>query len=465
MANKRIKYSTFLILLVCILIPISIYYKKHLPHQASSRPDVILISIDALRPEHLSCYGYPRLTSPHIDELARKGVLFTNAISQSSHTPPCLGSILTSLYQHEHLLHIWGAELNPRALTLTAVLKLNNYKTIFLSSNNDFSKNLTAFTRGFNIVNTGIENVSKIIDSASDYISSSSSSQPIFLWIHLMTVHRPRKCGDYCNLFINDKLYDPQKKLPIVEDAPDSYGYNGIPSSLVLENKNNNTNIDNPDYYIAQYDASIRNVDEKIGILLDKLVQDSFTKNSIIIITADHGEMFGEHGYYFHHGRFLFEPLIKIPLILYYPGVFKHRVVSVPVSGNIDIMPTLLDILKIPNKNPMKGASLLPLIKGSNRYPHKYLFSEVESHCRSVRTEEWKLISDAHGSRSEEYQLYNLKKDPNELNNLILKEKNRANFLKQILKYFIKDVNYKIYAPKPLDEETRRKLKSLGYIQ
>ena len=184
---------------------------------------------------------------------------------------------------------------------------------------------------------------------------------------------------------------------------------------------------------------------------------------TLIIISADHGEMLGEHGYFFHHGCFLYEELIRIPLIINFPNL-THKIINTQINAHLDIAPTILDILKIRKAKTMIGSSLLPLILGKNRYPHKYVFVDEGVTKKCVRTDEWKLIY-TNRSDKEEYELYNLKGDPQELNNLVSAEKEKFGFLKQKLD------DYKQVGPQnkkskaSLDEATQERLRSLGYLQ
>ena len=450
---KKHRLFLFIFVIFCIGVARLSYCENK-----SSNFNVILISIDALRSDHLSCYGYKRNTSPNIDELAKEGVLFTQAIAQSSHTPPSMNSILTSAMPNEHLLIKWGDFLNPKLPTITKILKSKGYKTIFAGENNNFQKGLHGFSKYFDIF---YQNPSSetITDKIIGFINTECKDKPFFIWVHYMDVHGYEPSKPFDALFINDEWYDQQKKLPIVKPFPFSYGFGGIPETLAKEKGY----IKNPDYYIAQYDGAVRTVDEEIGRLLQNLKDSHLDEKTIIIITADHGEMLGEHNYYFHHGGFLYEPLINVPLIIKCNNdIPSGSVINTQVSAHLDIAPTILDFLKIDIPKTMEGVSLLDIILHKKEYPRQYIFIGEEYSC--IRGNNWKLIyNNTYNKKS--YKLYNLKEDNQEQNNLVSKEKEMFQFLRQKLDEY-KEANYKNNRTKTLlDEQTKEGLKSLRYVQ
>ena len=229
--------------------------------------------------------------------------------------------------------------------------------------------------------------------------------------------------------------------------------------------------ITNVEYYIAQYDGGISFTDEQIGVLLEELEELGLDRKTIIILTADHGEAMGEHNVYFTHGGFLYNEFIKVPLIFKYSNILPTAKVINHQVGLIDIMPTILDLLGIQIKIEISGISLLPMILKGKSYPSRIIFSEDFSLPsgkdkrirRSLMTERWKLI---YNLNDEKHELYNLKTDPQELNNLVEIEKEQVKFLKQKLDNYINQSLPRITEPKrPLDGQTKGRLKSLGYLQ
>lgn len=185
-------------------------------------------------------------------------------------------------------------------------------------------------------------------------------------------------------------------------------------------------------------------------------------KKTLIILTADHGEALGEHNLYFTHGEFLYDELLKVPLIIKLEKLLPENKIINHQVRLIDILPTILHILHIRwNKNKqIEGVSFLPLVLRNYKFPELYAFS-VFGNQKSIRTCEWKLISSDKG-----YELYNLRKDPKELTNLVNTEKEQFEFLKAKLEEWMNRPKPEIKPlKKPLDEETKEKLKSLGYLQ
>lgn len=427
-------------------------------HARPTPPNVVLITIDALRADHLGCYGYKRDTSPNIDALAREGALFPQAIAQSSHTPPSMGTIATSTYPPTNQLHVWGNSLKPDIPTLAEVLKAHGYKTVFADGNGNFRKGLRGLEKGFDIFYDQGVTASVLTQTALELVGR-NGPKPFFLWIHYMDVHDYNPPKEFESFFINDQFYDRQKKLPIVGNHPGTYGFNGI-SECMAEKRGRN---DNPDYYVALYDGALRYVDGQIRSLLHSLKRTD--RGMMVIVTSDHGEMFGEHGYYFHHGWFLYEPLIRVPLILRYAHVIPMKRVASQISAGLDVFPTILDILGIKKPTTVQGVGLLNVLSGKDEGPSS-VFSDEGGIRESVRTNEWKLIRfNEKKGLPEIYKLYRLKTDPNETGNLVSSAKETFLVLKGKLDKYREDFPDTRMAAPVLDQESRKKLRSLGYLQ
>ena len=306
--NKKILFS--LLFLSAVAVAIGYLCFSSPPVLPSGDPNVVLITVDALRADHLGCYGYQRNTSPNIDALARKGALFTQAIAQSSHAPTSLGVIATSTYPPTNQLRGWGDTLRPDIPTLAETLKARGYKTFFANGNGNLYRGLHGFDKGFDTFYDKGVPASTLTQQALALVGK-NNTKPFFLWIHYMDVHEYFPSKELESLFINDMFYSRQNKIPIVKNDPGLYGKNGIPEFRANKSGGN----DNPDYYVAVYDGAIRSVDKQIGSLLKKLRQTNRRRDLLVVFTSDYGEMLGEHGYYFHQGWFLYEPLLRVPLI------------------------------------------------------------------------------------------------------------------------------------------------------
>jgi arylsulfatase A-like enzyme len=368
--------------------------------------NVILIVVDALRPDHLGCYGYPRNTSPNTDKVAEESIIFSNAFSQATFTLASFRSFFTSLYPSEIYNFSLGSKnyselssLYTSRLNLAEVLKQNDYVTLGFA-NDPYASSLYGFNKGFDFFDekgafdgkyAGIESVNeRVIEKLKEI-----REKKFFLLIHYMDVHCP---------------YTPPERYLKMYDFSNSTlnltGKCGWPDF-------NSMNLTEEDTkkIIAAYDGGIRYTDEEMSKLLTALDSLSLLNNTIIIITADHGEELKDHGL-IGHGHSVYDELIHVPLIIKIPGA-ENKVVDDQVEL-IDIFPTVLDILGISIPNQLEGKSLLPLITGQKKL-NKTVYSEIFNFI-SVRTPEFKLIIN---KQTGEKELYYLKNDIKEQLNVL----------------------------------------------
>ncbi|MBA3064093.1 sulfatase-like hydrolase/transferase, partial [Candidatus Woesearchaeota archaeon] len=362
-----------------------------------------------------------------------------------------------------HGVRGWGDYINPLILTLAQVLKNNGFYTGAICAH-DFFVSILGLEGGFDTVSKGGDLTAENITREAVLWLEKNKDKKFFLWLHYFDPHEPYKPPVHIKIEPeNVRFKDDDKQVPILNERPsdpDMYGgLGGIAEYAVVEGRRDRG------YYILLYDKEIKYVDEQIGILLKNLEELGLDKNTLIIITADHGEALGEHNLYFTHGRFLYDELLKVPLIMVGEFLPKNKIIKTQVEL-IDIFPTIMDILRIGyNKRGIDGVSLLPIIYSKNKndkYWESYAFSEFEDK-KSIRSPEWKLI---YTSGNEEYELYNLKEDPQELNNLADIEKDQFKLMKAKLEEWMFRAKENISSSiKPLDEETKEKLRSLGYLQ
>ena len=369
------KQRISILLLFCLIVFSIIFLKLQRPPQFN----ILLITIDALRADHLGCYGYKQNTSPYIDNLTREAALFTQAISQASWTYPSISSLVTSTYPSTHGVYFWDQDLPDSVPTLPQILKEKDYYTGFISGHGGIPKKVIArLRRGFDTFDDiFMAKADEITQKAALWITDNRNKR-FFLWIHYMDLP-------------NSRLDLPEEKLFIENITPAEI----------------NT-------YTLKYDNAIRYVDNQIGIILEKLKVLGLYKNTIIILTADHGQQICEHRLCFDHGGFLWESLIKVPLIIFYPKFFFKNKIIIQQVQHIDILPTICGILKIRKSKIFEGRSLLPLISKENVHP-TYAFSEHKESKNelstgelgptklSIRSLEWKLIYTTNRGKTEEY--------------------------------------------------------------
>ena len=453
--------------------------------------NLIFIVIDSLRSDHLGILGYKRDTSPNIDKLARDGVLFSSSIPTSPRTSPSVGSILTGIYPHSHGLRLEGKnkskfesinvidQLNKNTATIQEILKSHGYVTI----GNDIEMDNTGIEKGFDKFNllqwriiNKIKRIAKktvkwnyeinpaetLTDFAIKQINNLKNKK-FFLYLHYVGLHWP-----YTPPKPYDEMFD--------SDYKGNHTFNEVNGKINRGDLifNNSLPKEEIEHAIAHYDGAIRFVDYQIGRLISHLDSINLRENTLIVLTADHGECFGEHGVYFDHGEHLYEEAIKVPLILQYNKSPKKKIDT--QAQSIDIMPTILEILGIEMIENIEGNSLIPLIK-ENKKTREYTFAEsgmsffkedkrryiggIKGKWRMIRTDEWKLIYIPHPQKHI-FELYNLKEDPKETKNLIEKKPEIAGKLKEELFKWMKDTDSTEEIN--LTEKSKETLRKLGYM-
>jgi len=429
----------------------------------SEKPNILFITMDALRPDYMGCYGYKRNTTPNIDKFAKDAVIFTQAVSVSCHTAPSNASLVSSVYPNVHHVSNWKIALSSDLPVLPQILQKHGYKTAFFSNQLGFCW-MDGFNRGFDTFNllmskmwnTG-RKVADITDSAIGWLRRNKNKR-FFLWVYYLDPHGPYNPSvPYDKLFVNDGKLVPDKTLPICKDLHSQKGCNCIPYYL------KRGNIRSVNFYISQYCGEIREDDDCVGRLLKELKRLRLDKDTIIVINSDHGEAMGEHNQYFSHALFLYDESIRIPLIFRYSRLKTCVNKLTPQVSIIDITPTILDLLRIKIPSSMQGVSLKPIILGSSRYFREFSFGEWLDKIY-IRSKRWKLI---YNGENDSYELYNLAKDPQETHNLVNKEVREFGFLKdKIAHYRNIPIGRTVMGKKTKSVENEKSiLRSLGYAQ
>jgi len=413
-------------------------------HTKTPKKNIIFIVVDALRQDHLGMYGYERNTSPNIDTFAADALVFQNTISQSSWTSPSITALFTSKYPK-------GPIQEDR--TLAQWLNEHGYQTsAFVANPIMFPKN--GYANGFESYNLlPWKKDSKIVSLSLDWIQSRDKSRPFFLFLHLMGPHAPyRPSPPYDQRFGNhdtgpvDNSIVSYKKI-MAQKEPLRLSENVL------------------DRLIDLYDGEIVFLDDQFKQLISSLKDLGLFEDSIIVVVADHGEEFMDHGG-LGHGHTVFDELIRVPLIIRgiddlngsrYSGLFEI----------IDLGPTLVSYLGIPFDYKVDGEDFLEHLK-KNESLKKVAFSEV---YRTVgvrsgnwficaRTENEKVIYNPHEKK---FYFYDLKRGRAEslLNG---EEQDRTmEFLKASLQYWRNEYGEKGFQIK-VDAETLKALRSLGYV-
>jgi arylsulfatase A-like enzyme len=440
---------------------------------------IVLVTIDTLRADHLGAYGYIRQTSPFFDQMARQGILFETHIASMSQTVPSHASLFTALYPLQNQVLKNGHYLSDDYVTLAESLKETGFTTAgFVSTGGHFrAGNLS---QGFEyFFEPGIEKLTKegrsyqlsgdTVQKAIDWLSKRAPEEKLFLWVHLFDPHLP--------------LEPPQHHYQALLASPDQQAMHNfwtkkrqIPSDFFSDNEQMYKEI-------TRYDAEIRYVDEQLKLLFDFYKQQGFDHNSLWILTSDHGEGLGSH-YWWKHAKYIYNEQILLPLLFYFSSGFGKNQRIQALSENIDIFPTLMDLLGANySRLNLQGKSFLNLLLPGEKQGEfkRYAFSQRrqfdhppaqstppeqanyeagETFClQSLR---YKYIHRTEGPD----EFFNLLEDPYEVNNLwdqgLLEEKIFRQELLNIVTKLKKESSADYMM---VDEEALEQLKSLGYAQ
>lgn len=472
------KFFPHMIIIIAAILVLAISYNKPTHSDFVCKDcNVILISIDTLRADHLSTYGYYRNTSPKIDRFGSKSILFENAISQETWTIPSHISIFTSLYPLTHRVGI-NNTLAENATTLTEVLKSEGYATAAFTAWGWAIAPTTGLGRGFDIyrqINYTNASLEKLKESSVHYLDNSNPvfgwleknrGKKFFLFFHTASVHDPYVAAkNYSKVFdpsYSGAMLDSEERLlDIVWDNPtrffnksDTVSPEVVARQLVKSTMNIS---DARDVYhlVAVYDGKILQTDGFVGFFLERAEGMGLLNNTIIVLLSDHGEELFDHGK-LGHSQQLYDETIHVPLIIYNPRVEGGARIK-EQAQLIDVMPTVLDMLGM-NIPKVEGRSLLPLVDGTAGDSfNSYVFSTKGLEDASVREISWKAIFKSNGVP----ELYNLISDPRETKNIIKERNDKFSELKEKLFEWGKSIGIKSGdTEKSIEEELRK----LGYI-
>lgn len=438
-----------------------------------SRPNFVIIVLDTARRDHLSCYGYARDTSPFLRELAHESRVYQNAYSTSCWTVPAHASLFTGLYPTSHASTWENYRLDSRLTTFAEVLQRDGYRTIGICENSIVSAKL-GFGKGFQSFRYSSQypqNPQNPVASRFREAVSQALGQPFLIFVNLVGPHDPYGSS---GPFLKAYLSDPAHANSVCTDVLGVIA-RGKPLNPVWLK-----------HLTEHYDAELRNCDYLVESFADSLKQTKQWDNAVFIVLADHGENLGDHGFV-NHQFCLYESLIRIPLIVRFPGSFPPGSQEALCVQITDIFPTLLDLAGIDtNEHPSQGISLLPgcprpdrlvvteyALHARFRNPHpgdkRWTLARVQKFKRrlkSIRTGAMKLIRGDDGSE----QLFNLATDPDELNDLSAIPTSAAarDYLTRRLNAFVTQCLTEHPSPViqagTLSEDAEETLKAMGYL-
>ena len=452
MSGRRILHfkSTFLVasLLVTATTP---------AWAADKGPSILVITVDALRPDHLGCYGYSKPTSPNIDELISDGLRFERAWTPEPLTGPAMCSMVTGLEPHVHAATRNGLRMKPGLQSLPKILSANGWKTAAFVGTWTLKDNLTLLgehfdtygerldrRRWFGILNSEAT-CEDITNDALEWLQEGRKKgpmKPFFLWVHYIEPHAPyRLHGEYADrLGINDPKVTKKDR----------------------------------------YDSEIAAVDESIGRLLRGVRQSVDTKDLLVVLTADHGESLGEHNYW-GHGRYLYEPSLRIPLGIVWPGVIPAGTATSQATL-LDLMPTLLELVGVEVPADLPGESWAEAARGGDEPEERtgcYQAHRGAVHGDKARDSDKKRskgllwvgvihddIKEIIKVSRQIIQEFNIADDPGELETLAAASDQPSDALAACFARVTEGLgSLDTLATQKLDAETVEQLKALGYLE
>lgn len=457
-------FIVIIFIIMCFILDVYLLKNISVPisrFDLKGYPNIIIITLDTVRADHLSLYDYPLNTSPNLKKFAKNSIVFTNAVSPSSWTLPSHASIFTGKYPSHHNAIARHQELDENELTLAEILQRKGYITVgFIGG--PYSKAKYGISQGFMdyrdrldffgsrhtfasfsirpIIDLLFPNFDRAILNSDGEQSSEELNKKIFKWldknkyppffmfINYFDAHDPYDLGkEFRKYFTNET-----KEYAEVQRMIDIKRYSNVSMNTV-------------EYMIKLYDTEIFYLDHHLAKLFNKLDELGIKNNTIIVITSDHGEEFYEHGG-FMHGQTLYEELIHVPLLIYYPKEFEAQRIDERVSTT-DIFSTVLDIINIKPPKNVDSISLLPLINDEDGPKRTYVLSELYGREGVEETKQQKSISDNNWKLIEVIQwrddvpnaapipsgLFDLRTDKKEKNNTYYSNRDKRELLKKIM--------------------------------
>lgn len=401
----------------------------------AKKPNFVFFLTDDQRWDGMSCAGNEILQTPNMDRIAAAGVRFENMFVTTSLCGPSRASILTGLYSHNHGLRRNGMALAAEHKTFPEILKENGYQTAFIGKwhNTDLGKDRSFdYSFGFKgqgkyydpviSENYGPEQEYKghvtdiLADKAVEYLKE-AHQEPFCLLLWFKAPHR--------SFLPAERFKDLYKDVTIPKPETWDDDYATRPDAVKNVNMRIGDFEDVPDFdtFTKDYYRCLAGVDENVGKVLDVLEKSGLDQDTVVIYSGDNGFFIGEHHWF--DKRFMYEESIRVPLLVRYPELIKPGRIAQEMVLNVDFGPSIIDLAGIKVPEIMDGASFKPLLQGEKAVWRKDFLYEYYEYpgphsgrkCRGIRTEQWKYIH--FFEDPQEFELYDLQNDPNEINNLI----------------------------------------------
>ena len=461
-------------LLVFILVAVA---GKHLlaSHTRRAQPNVLLLSIDTLRADHLGCYG-GKAATPNIDRLAAEGALFENAACPMPMTRPSLSTVHTSLYPREHGVVNNGVALSPDAVTLAEVLSGAGYQTAAFTPVRllDETSGLAQGFATYSAPDAHHVPADQVAPQAFAWLDQRDAKRPFFVWLHLFDPHLP---------------YSPPPEY--VQGA----GVDAISWRSLLATANAHDGDIPADVFaraLELYAGEIAYVDHWVGRVRDELAALGELDDTVIVFTADHGECF-EHGIFFEHADCLYDGAVKVPLLVRYPARVAAGTRVAAQVEHLGIAPTILALAGVAQPPQFHGHALLPTPpeRAAGLAPDGFALIEhplyqdrsaqertkkqdrirsvagvatrpilVDRQSSALRSPAWKLIAEGPAN-----ELYDLRSDPAEAHDLATAKPEVTEELCHVLDEKLAQHPLQLRESADVNPRLRETLKALGYVQ
>jgi arylsulfatase A-like enzyme len=424
--------------------------------------NVVLISLDTVRRDHLPTYGYERETAPKLAAFARDALVFWSAFAQDVNTAPSHASMFTALYPIAHGAVVNGVSLDSKLPTLAEILRSAGFRTAAFVSGYTLRGSFSGLDKGFDVYDDAFPSLRRdgrlTTDLALDWLDERQPDERFFLFLHLYDAHGPyRPSGPYASLFRDVEPGPALPRIPPYQQLRDDAG--NVLTRL--------------DEYVDRYDALIRYLDDLVAETLARLALDE----TVVVILADHGETVGERFHALDHGEQHYDEQIRIPLILRAPGYGAGRIDA--TIETVDLLPTLLELLAVPVPDGTKldGASQIPFVRRqeadqrlvfstgtarADRFADRAYKLDPKRRIQAVRSQRWKLIRYP-GTKGDPLELYDLAQDPGEKRNVGEEFPSVRDAHLEELERWQANSQETVSEPAEIPSDVRENLRALGY--
>jgi arylsulfatase A-like enzyme len=438
--------------------------------------NVVICVLDAARADYFGAYGYPRETTPNFDRLAEESLVFEQHFAQIGQTAPSTASLLTSQYPDTHGLLANSRDeasytaLDPKGFTLEKGLQRAGFTTFLMSSNPAASPSLGVGGdfmqldyRASGMGRGEATSVDYLLDLVKKLPARVKARSPFFAYLHVLPPHMPYQAPKEIKARFAGKL-------------PSRYWQSDPGFVKVTNSVPRATAPPSWAEWINAYEANLCWADGFVGKLVETLRQAGLLEQTLLIVTADHGEAFGEHGYTFHVDC-PYDEALHVPLLIRFPGPHKPVGRVRALTQTVDVAPTILELQRLPLPAEAQGKSLLPLLTGERERVNEFVFS------RGGLRSAFCIVRDAHSTLllyqdGKSRALYDMNRDPWQTRDVLAKQPERARALAKAFAEFARRQKYPPlefadpdYRPRArelpaaqMSEETKRRLKSLGYL-